>query len=140
MTFEQDIAERLQNTESVVADPFRFKAQLHIGEDAYTSLSLKKRAFELWDVAGAAVTGAQVAKSATIASTLFSTTSSGILGFFGATTAVTPIGWVVAASVATGGAYYGVLHLMKNWMKAEWKSYRSLSTHQSMCSLLDFAI
>lgn len=113
MTFEQEIADRLGNTEKVVADPLRFKARLQIGEDAYTSLSLKKRAFELWDVAGAAMTGAQIAKSATVASTIFSTTSGGFFGLFAASTAVTPIGWVIAASVATGGAYYGVIHLMK---------------------------
>ncbi len=96
----------------MVADPLRFKARLEIGENAYTSLTLKNRALEVWDVAGVAFTGATVAKSAVVASTFFST-SGGFFGLFGVAAAATPVGWVVAASVATGGAYYGVIRLMK---------------------------
>lgn len=103
----------LNTADRVVADPLRFKARLEIGENAYQTLTLRNSAFELWDVAGIAITGAQVAKSATVATALFSTTTGGLFGFFGAVTAVTPIGWVVAASVVSGGAYFGVIRLMK---------------------------
>lgn len=106
---------QLEDVKRVVADPLRFKARLEIGEGAFTTLTLRNRVMEFWDVAGMAVTGAQVAKSAAVASTFFAGTSSGFLGLFGAATAVTPIGWVVAASVATGGAYYGVMKVMKGF-------------------------
>ncbi len=112
LTNLSDAAERLQLVERVVADPLRFKARLEIGEGAYSSLIIRNKALEVWDVAGVALGGASVAKSAVVASTFFSTTG-GFFGFFGAAAAVTPLGWVVAASVATGGAYYGVIRLMK---------------------------
>jgi uncharacterized tellurite resistance protein B-like protein len=103
----------LQDVDCVVADPLRFKARLEIGEKAYQSLTLRNMAFEAWDVAGMAVTGAQVAKSASIAAAFFSTTTGGVFGFFATVTAVTPIGWIIAASVVSGGAYFGVIRLMK---------------------------
>lgn len=103
----------LEAAERVVADPLRFKSRLEIGEKAYTSLTLRNTAFELWDVAGASAAGAGVAGSATVATTLFGTTTTSILGFFGVATAVTPIGWIIAASVVSGGAYFGVIRLMK---------------------------
>lgn len=112
---DRDIVHSLNKVDEVVSDPLRFKARLEIGEEAYTSLSLKNKAFELWDVVGMAMTGASVAKSAVVASTFFSTTTSSFFGLVGVTTAVTPIGWVIAASVATGGAYYGVVQLYKNF-------------------------
>lgn len=96
----------LADIECVIRDDLRFKSKLGIGEDAYTSLKVKNRLAGVWDVAGAATSGAAVASSATVASTFFAPT--GIMGLLGLGTAVTPIGWVVAAAVATGGAYIGV--------------------------------
>ncbi len=103
----------LEDVERVVADPLRFKARLEIGEKAYTTLTLRNKAFELWDVAGASAAGAGLAGSATVASTFFGTTTSAVLGVFGIASAVTPIGWVIAASVVSGGAYFGIIRLMK---------------------------
>ncbi|MDO6478450.1 TerB family tellurite resistance protein [Shimia thalassica] len=113
MSSLEEIANSLSVAERVIADPMRFKARLEIGEAAYQTLDLRNKALELWDVAGVAMTGASVAKSATVASAFFTTTTSSFFGLVGVTTAVTPIGWVIAASVATGGAYFGVMRLMK---------------------------
>jgi hypothetical protein len=99
------------NTDTVINDPLRFKMKLAIGEDAYTSLRLKSKAAEAWDTLGAAGTAAAVAKSSFVASTFFA--PSGLLALVGFGTAITPIGWVVAAAVASGGAFAGVSRYVK---------------------------
>ncbi|SFE82937.1 tellurite resistance TerB family protein, partial [Shimia marina] len=104
----------LEGVDKVVSDPLRFKARLEIGEQAYATLTLRNKAFDFWDVAGAASAGAKFAGSATIASTFFTSTSGGLLGFFTTATAVTPIGWIIGASVISGGAYFGLIQLFKS--------------------------
>ncbi|NVK31201.1 MAG: TerB family tellurite resistance protein [Gammaproteobacteria bacterium] len=96
----------LAGVDTVVSQPLIFKAQLAIGEDAYISLKLKKNLYRLWDVMGAAGTAGAVASSSVVASTFFA--KGGVLGLLGFGTAVTPLGWVIAASLAGGGAWYGV--------------------------------
>lgn len=95
----------------IVSDPLRFKAKLEIGEDAYASMRMKNAVFRIWDVAGAAGTAVAVAKSATVASTFFAPT--GMLAFFGIGTAVTPVGWVIAAGVVAGGGWIGLTRYLK---------------------------
>ena len=98
----------------VVADPLRFKRKLAIGEDAYASLRLGKTIAQLWDVGGVAATGGTVAASTTVAGTFFAT--GGWLSTFGlGAAAVTPLGWVIGAALATGGAYYGVTRLFRSY-------------------------
>lgn len=101
----------------VVADPLRFKLKLAIGENAYASLRLKKNLSDLWEVGGAAATGAGVAASPVVASTFFaSTATGGLLGWIGlGAAATTPVGWVAAAALASGGAYFGVVKLARNY-------------------------
>lgn len=96
----------------VVADALKFKRKLRIGEDTYAVLRLKKSLQMLWDVGGVAATGATVAASPIVATTFFGS-SAGILGLLGIGAAATPIGWVIAAAAATGGAYYGVTRLVR---------------------------
>lgn len=107
------VVQGLTNIERVVADPLRFKARLEIGDQAYTSLTLRNKAMELWDVIGVASTGAKFAGSAAVASTFFSSSWGGVLSVIGVGTAVTPIGWIIGASVVSGGAYYGLIRLIK---------------------------
>mgnify|MGYP003575813124 CR=1 FL=1 len=93
----------------VVADPLRFKLKLGIGEDAYASLRIKKNITNLWDLVSWGGTGATVAASPMVASAFF--VPKGFMALIGFGTAVTPIGWVVAAAVTSAGAYYGVTRL-----------------------------
>lgn len=104
--------EWFEGVDDVVEDELRFKAKLGIGEDAYTSTRVKKTVFEAWDVASVAATGAQVASSAFVAQKFFAAPS--LLAAIGIGTAATPIGWVIAASVVSGGAWLGITRYLKN--------------------------
>lgn len=97
--------------ESVITQPLSFKAKLAIGEDAYTSLRLKNAAFEAWDAISAGAAAVTAAKSATVASTFFAPT--GLLSAIGIGTAVTPVGWVIAAGFLTSGAWLGISRYSK---------------------------
>ena len=98
----------------VISDPLKFKRKLRIGEDAYATLRLKNGVQGLWDVSGVALGGATVAASPFIAGSLFAS-SAGLLSAIGiGAAAATPVGWVVAAAIASGGAYYGVAKLVRN--------------------------
>lgn len=101
-----------EGVEDVVEDDLRFKAKLGIGEGAYTSTRVKKSVFEAWGVAGTAATGAQVVSSAFVAQKFFA--APGLLAAIGIGTATTPIGWVVAASVLSGGAWLGITRYLKD--------------------------
>jgi hypothetical protein len=98
----------------VVHDELRFKAKLGIGEDAYNSVRFKNAIFEAWDVAGVAATGAQIASSAMIAQKFFAAPSILSAIGIGTATVATPIGWVVAASLVSGGAWFGITRYLKS--------------------------
>jgi len=99
------------NLDEIIAEPLKFKAKLHIGEDAYTSLRLKKSLGEIWDIIGIAGTGASIAKSAYIANIFFQ--ASGPLAWIGIGASATPVGWVVASAIASAGAWYGLTRYLK---------------------------
>jgi len=92
---------KIQEVETVVRDPLRFKLKLDIGEQAYSSLRLKTYLLDSVDAANGAATGFVFAKSSLVASTFFA--PSGFLGALGIGTAVTPVGWAIAAGVAGAG-------------------------------------
>lgn len=91
----------MQDVETVVRDPLRFKLKLDIGDQAYSSLRLKKYLLDSVDAANGAATGFIFAKSSLVASTFFA--PSGFLGALGIGTAVTPVGWAIGAGVAGAG-------------------------------------
>jgi hypothetical protein len=99
----------------VVADSLRFRQRLRIGDDAYAIMRVAKPLQQIWDVGGVAVSGGTVAGSSTVATTLFAhTASGGLLGLVGlGTAAATPLGWVTAAALLSGGAYWGVTRLFR---------------------------
>lgn len=104
---DQELRSSFSGVEQVVSDSLRFKRKLAIGGDAYKSIRLAKTVQQLWDVGGVAATGGGFAASTTVATTFFTTA-----GFFGiGATAVTPVGWIIAAAVGSGSAYYGVTRL-----------------------------
>ena len=96
----------------VVADTLKFKRKLRIGENAYALLRAKNGIQGLYDVGGVAMTAGAAAASPIVAGTFFAS-SAGWLSIIGIGAATTPIGWVIAAAVATGGAYYGVTRLVR---------------------------
>lgn len=102
-----------ERVERVVADDIRFKLRLGIGEDAYTSMRVKKHIYSLWDMSSWGATGAAVAASKTVAGTFFAPT--GFMAMLGFGTAVTPVGWVIASAVTSAGAYYGVTRLFARY-------------------------
>lgn len=103
-----DVIAEFESAEEIIENDEKFRKKLGIGADAYRSLKLASR---LGPVA-AGVAGAAVASSPIVASTLFGGTAATVAGWLGlGLAATTPVGWVIAAGVATGGAYiaYGKL-------------------------------
>lgn len=108
----------LDSLDHVVADPIKLKAKLKIGEQAFTSLRLAKNLQTIWDVRGAGLAGAAAAASPAVATTFFSSTG-GLLSMFGlGAAAATPVGWVFAAAVVSGGAYYGALRIFTSYSES----------------------
>ena len=106
-----DYSVEMNDVEEVISTPLQFKYKLAIGEDAYTFLRVKKNLMSVWDTAGAAGTAGALAGSSTVASTFFASNSLlAAIGLGG--TAVTPIGWVIAAAVVGGSAWLGLSKFM----------------------------
>lgn len=95
----------------VVADPLRFKAQLHIGEDAYISLTTGRLVGDLWHVGSAAAVGGMAAGSSVTAGAFFGTWLTGL----GIGVAVTPVGWILGSAAAAGALGWGVLQAWRGY-------------------------
>lgn len=112
----------LNNIELVVRDHNKFKIKLGIGENAYRSLKVAKNVQMIWEMKVVATSGATTIASPWVASTFFAN-SGGLLaklGFAGAAT--TPVGWVIAAAIASGGAYYGIMSLANRFVESRVES------------------
>ena len=90
----------------IIASPLAFKNRLQIGEQAFAMLSRKEHLHSLLLAGGGAATGAGAASSALVAGTFFAPT--GLAAWLGLATAATPVGWVLAAAVLTGGSFLAV--------------------------------
>lgn len=107
--------EDLSAVDLVVEDSNRFKIKLGIGEEAYTSLKMAKSLQSLWEVKGAASAGAAAAASPAVATAFFGG-GGGFLSALGfGAAAATPVGWIMAAAVVSGGAYYGAMRLTSSY-------------------------
>lgn len=107
--------EEFAEVKLVVADTLKFKVKLGIGEDAYTSLKVARGLQTIWDLKNAATIGAAAASSPLVVSTFFSG-GGGLLSTLGfGAAAATPVAWILAAAVASGGAYYGVMRLASGY-------------------------
>lgn len=93
----------------IIAVPLAFKNKLRIEDKAYQLLSARERLHEFVLAGAGAGAGAGLAGSAAFAGTFFAPT--GFAAWLGFATAVTPVGWVLAAAVVTGGTalYLGKL-------------------------------
>lgn len=115
MEVEQNLVDDLNAVSFVVADANKFKIKLGIGEDAYASLKLTKTLQTLWDVKCAGAAGAAAAASPAVATTFFGG-GGGLLYALGfGAAAATPVGWIVAAAVGSGAAYYGVMRVVSTY-------------------------
>ena len=101
---------RPKDVKKVVSNEMRFMAKLAIGENAYAELRNVNAVRKYWDLFGAVGGGAAIAKSSIVASTFF--VPHGVLGLIGLGTAVTPVGWVIAAAAVSGGAWFGIMHAL----------------------------
>ena len=109
-----DIITKMENAEEIIADDQKFRHKLGIGENAYGTLKLASR---LSPVA-AGVAGAAAASSPIVASAFFGGTAATVAGWMGlGLAATTPVGWVIAAGVATGGAYMGMKQIRKKFIE-----------------------
>lgn len=114
MNVPQNLEEQIHSFDGVrrvVANEEKFKLKLGVGRDAFASLKAIGVVAQLWEVGGAAKTGAAVASSNTVASTFFGS----FLSNMGLYTAATPVGWVIGAALVSGGAYYGVVRLFRSY-------------------------
>ena len=99
--------------ENVLANPLAFKANLAIGEDAYTSLKYGKGLQGLWDSLGIGATAAGIAKTSTVAALVGSKT--GWFAAIGIGASTTPLHLVALAAVGSTAAYVGVMRLVRNY-------------------------
>jgi len=113
MSLADDLDDFFANPdEFLVTEPLKFKAKLGIGERAYTSLRARENMSTFSEALGVGTAAASVAGSTTVAGTFFAST--GFLSTIGlGAAAATPIGWVIAAGVISGGAYMGVSRLLE---------------------------
>ena len=89
------------DAEQVIAVPLAFKNKLRIEDKAYAWLGKRERLADFLLAGAGAGAGAGAASSAAVAGTFFAPT--GLAAWLGLATAATPVGWVLASAIATGG-------------------------------------
>lgn len=117
MSLAEDLDDFFADSDEVVVnEPLKFKAKLGIGDRAYGLLRAREKMTTFSEAIGIGATASSVAASGTVASTFFA--SSGFMASTLSTiglgaAAATPIGWVIAAGVISGGAYLGVSNVFE---------------------------
>ena len=100
-----------ESVERVLKDPLKFKNKLGIGEKAIKPLRRKKLAEEVVRIMDAVGTGGTVAGLASTPMVAALFTEIGLLATLGLAT--TPIGWVIAAGVASAAGVYGISLILR---------------------------
>lgn len=95
----------------LVDDPLRFKAKLHIGNDAFQVLN---RAENFGTMFATGSASAAIMSSSYIASAFF---GKGLLFSLGLATAATPVGWVLGAGIGGAGLAFGIKRKLSNTSK-----------------------
>lgn len=113
MTTLEEQVHRFDAVQRVIANDEKFKARLGAGAGTFASLRAADLLRGIWNVGGAATTGATIAASSTVASAFFA--PGGVAAFLGLATAATPVGLVVEAGAAAGGPYFGVNRLFRTY-------------------------
>ena len=93
--------------EAIVNDPFRFKAKLKIGSDAFTILTKAESLQDCLHVLTGSAAGAALAGTTWVSGL-------GTLGTLGVSLGMvaTPVGWISAAGIAGGAAVFGLKKLL----------------------------
>ena len=105
-----------KSIDEIVSNDLHFKSRLGIDCNAYTSNITKELLQDAWDIAGVVTSATSVAESPVVAKLFLK--PEGILSVFGVGKVMTPIGWVIAAAVISGGAWPGItMHLKKKQEK-----------------------
>ena len=97
--------------ERVVQQDIQFKGQLEIGDEVYHLLRYGRAVDYVANFSVAGTAGSAVAASSVVAGTFFP--AGGILGLIGLGTAVTPIGWIIAAGVLSGSVWVASKKLLE---------------------------
>lgn len=94
----------------VIANEDQFKRRLAIGANVDATRRLGKELWRFKGAAGAAKAGVAIAQTSVVAGMVAptATLTGSPLVWLGLVAPVTPIGWVIAAGLLAGGAYYGV--------------------------------
>jgi uncharacterized protein (DUF697 family) len=99
--------------ESIVQDPFKFKAKLKIGSDAFTVLSKAENLHDSVNILTGSATGAAIVGTAWLSGL-------GTLGTLGLSLGVvtTPVGWIAAAGLGGGGVVFVLKKMLKKAKKS----------------------
>ena len=96
----------MEGVERVIEHPLYFKMKLGIGDDAFESWRQKKNLKKILNVLNIAIVGGAGAALVT----LFA--PAGILVTLGL--AASPVGWMIAAAVASSAGYYGISRYLRS--------------------------
>jgi len=112
MSLEDDL--KMLSTDDpqiIISEPIRFKEKLGIGERAYALLRMREHLTTFTEAMGIGATVSTAAGSSVVAGTFFAKggmLASGLSAIGFVPVAATPIGWVLAAGLASGATYIGI--------------------------------
>jgi hypothetical protein len=123
MSLQSELEELFSNEdESIIQEPLRFKAKLGIGERAYALIRAREHMTTFTEALGIGAAASTAAGSTVVATTFFAKTglvASALSSIGLGVTAVTPVGWILAAGVVSSAAYVGVSRFFERSKKSD---------------------